>query len=443
MINLSTPTTRDHCCGDPHSAAKASAVLLASAATPLLLWFFQRIDDGDGALFCLIPAVAFLSQLKGKWSDWKPWPAVFTAAVIFFSDGHVPKLLIASFAVVATVLWVKRHPTPATLLLGLCALPSHAALDFYFGHGLRWVSARLAATVLDLTPLDVQLRGVQLLLEETVVSVDPACSGLNTLWMVGLACSFLAAIYRLDWLKSGILLGLAVSGCVLANCLRVSILFFPESGLVDWPDWTHEATGLFTYLLLLVGLMTTAHRLQYVCFARFRFYWSIAVIVALALALGLTIWVFTNERMPTRTCEGEPSGLSLNLDSLALVSLTADERRFAAHFPGTISCYGSHNGRERVIVRRITRPSRKLHPSGHCLRAEGFTISDQHLVRKSNGETWLAYNATRGLEEIKVEERISSLSGQGSWTDYGAWFWSASLRRSVGPWEAVTILRKV
>ncbi len=49
---------------------------------------------------------------------------------------------------------------------------------------------------------------------------------------------------------------------LLANSLRATLLFFPESGMVHLPSWCHEGTGLALHVLGMIVLLTIARRLQ-------------------------------------------------------------------------------------------------------------------------------------------------------------------------------------
>ncbi|MFT5105886.1 MAG: hypothetical protein ACI9UA_001509 [Pseudoalteromonas tetraodonis] len=120
--------------------------------------------------------------------------------------------------------------------------------------------------------------------------------------------------------------------------------------------------------------------------------------------------------------------------SIEQVPLSDTEQAFAASFPGAIGVFKSPDGRQ-VILRRVDRPTRRLHSSATCLTAAGFRIGEQKLR-----DGWRCYQATRGEQMLEVREQITAEFGEGSWTDVSDWFWDAVFHRGEAPWIAVTVL---
>jgi hypothetical protein len=119
------------------------------------------------------------------------------------------------------------------------------------------------------------------------------------------------------------------------------------------------------------------------------------------------------------------------------LALSPVERRFADRFPGAI---GRFTDGERVMVlREVVRPTRMLHPATDCYRGLGFRVEQAHLERDSRQRLWRCFTAGSGRQRLRVCERIEDSRGQG-FTDTSAWFWSASLGQSEGPWRAVTVV---
>jgi hypothetical protein len=56
----------------------------------------------------------------------------------------------------------------------------------------------------------------------------------------------------------------------------------------------------------------------------------------------------------------------------------------------------------------------------------------------TKGARWSSFGARRGHEQLRVRERITDEHG-GEWSDVSAWYWSVLLRKTNGPWLAVTI----
>jgi hypothetical protein len=119
------------------------------------------------------------------------------------------------------------------------------------------------------------------------------------------------------------------------------------------------------------------------------------------------------------------------------IPLGPREARFAADFPGKI---GAFTGGERTyVVRWIRTPTRKLHPAADCLRGLGYDVHPMPIFVAADGSHWGASSAQRRYERLRVSERIIDSTDR-EWTDVSAWFWSAVLGHSTGPWWAITIL---
>lgn len=124
-------------------------------------------------------------------------------------------------------------------------------------------------------------------------------------------------------------------------------------------------------------------------------------------------------------------------DDLEPVQPSARETRFAAGFPGRIGVFKS--GARTYVVRWVRVASRKLHPAADCLRAVGYESKPAPIFAEASGERWGVSTATRDSETVRVQERIVDAAGR-NWTDVSAWYWSAALGRSQGPWWAVTMI---
>jgi hypothetical protein len=118
------------------------------------------------------------------------------------------------------------------------------------------------------------------------------------------------------------------------------------------------------------------------------------------------------------------------------VRLSERELRFNSNFPGRIAKFT--DGRRDLILRWVTQGTRQLHGSADCFRGMGYTIKPQPATRDGRGAIWSSFRAERGEHRLLVRERITDERG-GEWTDVSAWYWSASLRQTSGPWLAVTI----
>ena len=133
---------------------------------------------------------------------------------------------------------------------------------------------------------------------------------------------------------------------------------------------------------------------------------------------------------------GFPGWLTAPLPpGLSPLELSPRDTRFAGQFPGRIAAFS--DGRSTWIVRWLARPTRKLHPAADCLRATGYTVTSEPIFAAADGSHWGVVKASLGPEKLVVRERIIAAGG-GEFTDVSAWFWSAILEKSKGPWWCLT-----
>lgn len=122
--------------------------------------------------------------------------------------------------------------------------------------------------------------------------------------------------------------------------------------------------------------------------------------------------------------------------SLRPLALTEVEQRFARQFPGTMA--RMTDGREVLVLRAVSRPTRMLHPAADCYRGLGYGIAREQLQVDKDGDLWRCFDAARAGQRLRVCERIVDAQGAG-FTDTSAWYWAAVLGQSHGPWQAVTV----
>jgi hypothetical protein len=122
--------------------------------------------------------------------------------------------------------------------------------------------------------------------------------------------------------------------------------------------------------------------------------------------------------------------------SLRPLALTEVERRFADRFPGRIARFDL-GGSGELVLRDVNRPTRMLHPAADCWRGIGWQVQAARLERDEDAALWRCFEARRDGRRVRVCERIVGADGQ-SFTDASAWYWTAALGRSQGPWRAVT-----
>jgi hypothetical protein len=123
--------------------------------------------------------------------------------------------------------------------------------------------------------------------------------------------------------------------------------------------------------------------------------------------------------------------------SLRPLALSEVEERFAQRFPGTLSRLT--DGTQVLVLRKVDKPTRMLHPAIDCYQGLGYRISAQQLELDSAQQLWRCFEATRG-QRLRVCERIVDAGGKG-FTDTSAWYWAAASGQSQGPWQAMTVAR--
>jgi hypothetical protein len=124
--------------------------------------------------------------------------------------------------------------------------------------------------------------------------------------------------------------------------------------------------------------------------------------------------------------------------ALTQLPLNAIENSFASDFPGRIARFT--DGEREVIIRWVTEPTRKLHPSSDCFQGLGYSVKPLAAHRDEHGSLWARFAATKGNERLVVYEQVHADSGE-TWTDVSAWYWSA-LQHDSGSWWAITIAEK-
>jgi exosortase/archaeosortase family protein len=243
---------------------------LLLAGWPHLAYMTSRMTDGSDdpwGLVALATALVFL-----------PWKKLGETVPVhfawFFSACLLPLLCIASFfwldapllraaawVLALSALLLRAGSPPAVAGLLLMSLPLMASLDFYAGYPLRWLVSHSNAILLNLIGLGVEAKGVVLQWGEKEVIVDAPCSGLRMLWFGGYLTFTVGALYRLTWRRMCFLAVFGLVLVVLANGGRSFLLFFPESEMIQMPEWVHGGLGLVIFALVAAILAQAAQRL--------------------------------------------------------------------------------------------------------------------------------------------------------------------------------------
>jgi hypothetical protein len=126
------------------------------------------------------------------------------------------------------------------------------------------------------------------------------------------------------------------------------------------------------------------------------------------------------------------------------LALSEIEHRFAEHFPGAIA--RMTDGRQMLVMRQVNTPTRMLHPAADCYRALGYRIEQTRLERDDQARLWRCFVAVgrdgQNGQKLRVCERIVDTAGV-AFTDTSAWYWAAASGKSAGPWQAVTLARRI
>ena len=121
---------------------------------------------------------------------------------------------------------------------------------------------------------------------------------------------------------------------------------------------------------------------------------------------------------------------------LARLSLTPDEQRFLADFPGSVAHFS--DGERDILMRWVTQPTRKLHPAEDCYRGWGFEVAAARIRADRDGNHWRCFDASRAGASREVCEQIRDTEGA-QFTDVSSWYWNATLARTAAPWLVVTV----
>ncbi|MEO0415169.1 MAG: archaeosortase/exosortase family protein [Verrucomicrobiota bacterium] len=406
---------------------------LIVALWPVWRWYGLRMTDGSDepwGIIALVVGLGFLwrerHEIRASRSGVITSLGVLLVYAVTFP--FCPPLIRAVLGLLAIgCLTGSLFRLPAVWGLVLLSLPIIASLQFYVGYPMRVFAAAMAKTLLSVLGIGVQRVGTDLYHHGDKVGVDPACSGIEMLW-VGL---FLILCWG-AWMKWGLartILGLATTTVVVvvANGLRVTLLYFKESGRVDLPEWTHEGVGLLVFAVLVFVLTKLPVKVQEEQRNGVAYQWgrkSFSAFAILFLVLGFCPMVGSRA---VESADVVFPGFPDQWQGCYLeeMTLTESEVAFAKQFPGEIGVFTT--GPDKIIMRWVTQPTRKLHSSADCLRAAGFEIETERAG---------VFVVTSEQGVFLVEEKISG--DDQSWREVSSWFWAATLRRTQGPWIATT-----
>lgn len=165
------------------------------------------------------------------------------------------------------------------------------------------------------------------------------------------------------------------------------------------------------------------------------------IITCLFLSLNLAaafipFLVETGTGARTAAARHEDWPAELEGKPLERIELSGAEEGFLAGFPGAIGRFT--DGSREIIVRKIDRETRMLHPAADCLKGAGYRVKPMPLFVDREGRNWGRVEARRGSTVLEVREMIVDSRG-GSWHDVSSWFWAGLLGRAQGPYTAFVV----
>ncbi|MEM8954703.1 MAG: archaeosortase/exosortase family protein [Verrucomicrobiota bacterium] len=243
----------------------AVVLLVAAAFWPVVSWYGRRMMDGsdDPWGVAALGLAAWFLWVRREELVFPEWGRLAAAGVIAgYALGYawIPALvrgllLVICFGLVAGLFC--RHLALVALLA--LSLPVMASVQFYFGYPLRVMVAMGCEVFLAFGGLEVVREGTGLNWGGEQVVVDAPCSGVRMLW-TGLVAHFaVCAWFRVEGWRLWILSAVAVLLLLVANIVRATVLFFPEAGVVKWPESAHELVGLVVFGLVVFLLVKMQH----------------------------------------------------------------------------------------------------------------------------------------------------------------------------------------
>lgn len=401
--------------------------------------------------------------------------ALVVLAAYCISILFAPKLIQGVLAVAAICLILPGSSSlslPCWILAAL-SLPVVATLSFYLSYPLRVLIGCLAVSMLNMSGFSATLEGTAIFWNSQIVEIDAPCSGIKMLWFAGYFCAALSAFYHLKNIDVLRLCVVSATAAMAANALRVTSLFFLETGAIpyprEWHDFLHQAVGTIVFLVAAGSLLFCAYRLRRsstapestvephlpasnqtttknALFAAANSRWRTSALLGLCAAAAIlpllgsagngTIDSISNNVFPgwPTTFEGAP------LRALEESHESKTQMKFAADFPGKIKAFT--NGKQTILLRWVAKPTRQLHTSTDCYRGLGYSVKWLPMLIDKDGNRWSTFEAANQEERLLIRERITD-TARASWSDVSSWYWAALLQRSAPPWWATTVIQKL
>ena len=442
-------------------------LLPAVALMPVWTWCAARLRDGSDdplGIVALAALAILIVRDRTRFSQRARVGWIVTAALLVafavIGGGALPALVravVAVFAVCAVLMAVRSPVQPMLAIAGLAllALPLLSSLQFFIGFPLRAITAEASRWLLAVFGNDVVRDGTTLVIGGRLVMVDAPCSGIQMGWVAYFTACVAAAWLHIpdrSFLRRVPAVGIAV---LVGNVLRNTLLVAKEAGLVQWPDWTHDAIGIAAFAsvaIFVLWQMRAAAR----AVREPPFVWKLraspnaktttatgatARLFALTIMAAVTLWPWLHPETVVAMTPSPAIEWPHELDGRALrpIAFSAVEQRFADRFPGSVARFT--DGERAIVLRHVLAPTRMLHPATDCYRGAGYRLLSQSLEQVANAPASRlvrCFAAEKGGERLRVCENIVDARGR-TFTDTSTWYWAAIMGRSPGPWRAVTI----
>ncbi|MGH9548544.1 MAG: archaeosortase/exosortase family protein, partial [Terriglobales bacterium] len=383
-----------------------------------------------------------------------PEPALISLLILYAAIfPWAPKLvqsIIAALAI-ACILKSFARTQGSTFLAGdtlllLLSLPIVASLNFFASFPLRVLSCKIALPLLSQAGFPCALDGTALVWHNTVLQIDPPCSGVKFLWFSLYLSAALSSFYRASLWGTARLMLVGILSAVFGNALRITSLFFLSAGLlsvpVAWNDTMHSILGLICFVLSILAVLAAAARLRTGRSAAPpvespilhpedppRSTRPLPVVLTAAALLAATMPIIASK--PAETVDSDFPGWPRIDGESALhpVALSSAYQKFVADFPGKVGTFS--DGRRAFILRWIPHTTRQLHSAADCYSGSGYSVTWAGS-RKVDGADWSCFKAENESANLLVRERIYDGKGH-SYTDASAWYWAAMWQQTTGP----------
>lgn len=449
--------------------------LLISGFWTTWLFYVERILDGSDEPFGILAFVFFVYSLIKYTDIRKPEEEkqtfLFKALTFIFlvlylvSYLTVSKLLSALLAVSCLVSAISWLITPLNLsqcVLAYLSLPLIASINFYLGYPLRLVVAKISSMMLALGGVYAKNQGTLLSFNDQLVYVDAPCGGVKLMWFSLFTTAAICIFLKVKGKKALLLFFTSIILSTIANSLRVTSLFYLETGLVKVKlplDQVHQIIGLIVQALLLVLIMFAIVKVKKLKTSgnsqverqngiiaspsvslKSKTNYSFGLLCLLSLIA--IFQPFLSSPVSTRKSTQKVKMAEINwpksLNGIQLkeVSIPEKQSRFISKFPGEIKFFKHRN--KLIMLRLIIKPTRKVHPASDCYKGAGYSIKWQPIEINNSGERWGNFLANKDGVSISVKERIVD-DKQNQWTDASSWYWAAVLGETKPPWWGITI----